>query len=134
MGAGPDELAALAGYDYPQLAVTMARPHVAHVEMQRPGKLNAFHRQLWLDFGSLFGRLSAEPRVRAVVLSGAGDRAFCAGLDLQAMPSSFSSSAESGSDGQGPDPDPARRAKTWRGHIGEFQACIGEMERCEKRE
>lgn len=38
---------------------------------------------MWLNLGALFKRLSHDPNVRCVVLSGAGDRAFTAGLDVQ---------------------------------------------------
>jgi Delta3,5-Delta2,4-dienoyl-CoA isomerase len=57
--------------------------HVAHVQINRPSKLNAFSYALWLEFGRVFRLLDKDPEVRAVVLSGAGDKAFCSGLDIK---------------------------------------------------
>ncbi|KAG5926226.1 hypothetical protein E4U42_003523 [Claviceps africana] len=115
-------MASLPGYDYEFMLVTDPRPGsaVAHVQINRPGKLNAFSRAVWLEFGSVFRRVSGDADVRAVVVSGVGERAFTAGLDV----------------GEGfvveGDGDAARRAKGLRGRIGEFQECVSEMERCEK--
>lgn len=121
--------APLPGYAYEHFLVTTPSPFVAHVEINRPRKLNAFARAMWLEFGRVFRQLSGDADVRAVVLSGAGDRAFTAGLDVQAAGQEGPMSGQGGDGG-----DPARRAKEFRAHIEEFQDCISEMERCEKRE
>lgn len=119
----------LPGYAAEHFLVTAPSAHVAHVEINRARKLNAFTRAMWLEFGAVFRQLSGDADVRAVVLSGAGDRAFTAGLDVQAAGAEGPmSAAERGAGG-----DAARRAKAWRAHIEEFQACISDMERCEKR-
>jgi Delta3,5-Delta2,4-dienoyl-CoA isomerase len=52
---------------------------VAHVEINRPQKLNAFFTPMWHELRGIFKHLSTHPDVRCVVLSGAGDRAFTAG-------------------------------------------------------
>ncbi|KAG6008675.1 hypothetical protein E4U21_004030 [Claviceps maximensis] len=110
---------------YQFLRVTQPTPGIptAHVEINRPEKLNAFSRPVWLEFGRVFRQLSADADVRVVVVSGVGERAFTAGLDV------VDASAVTGVGGV---LDPARRAKGMRGHIEEFQGCISEMERCEK--
>ena len=41
---------------------------------------------MWLNLSSIFQKLSHDPDVRAVILTGAGDRAFTAGLDVQVRP------------------------------------------------
>lgn len=97
---------------------------MAHVQIQRPDKLNAFSEAMWLEFGRVFQQLSADADVRAVVLSGAGDKAFTAGLDVQ--------SASQDSTLMSDQKDPARKAKGMRAQIEEFQASIGAMEKCEK--
>ncbi|KAI4211445.1 MAG: hypothetical protein LQ351_005747 [Letrouitia transgressa] len=43
---------------------------------------------MWLALPQIFAQLSASPSVRAIVLTGAGDRAFTAGLDLHAASTS----------------------------------------------
>ena len=110
---------------YEHLVVSSPSPLVAHVEINRPRRLNAFSQAVWLEFGRVFAQLSADSKVRAVVLSGAGERAFTAGLDVQAA----------SEDGivRGGAGDVARRAKLLRPHIEEFQGAIGAMEKCEKR-
>ncbi|UNI20793.1 hypothetical protein JDV02_006848 [Purpureocillium takamizusanense] len=121
--------AVLDGYaQYEHFLVTSPHPYVAHVEINRPRKLNAFARPQWLEFGAVFRQLSGDASVRAVVLSGAGDRAFTAGLDVQAA-SQEGPLSGAGDDG---DLDAARKARALRPHIEEFQSCISEMERCEK--
>ncbi|KAI9167738.1 Delta(3,5)-Delta(2,4)-dienoyl-CoA isomerase [Paramyrothecium foliicola] len=114
----------LAGYSYEYFLVSAPAPFVAHVEINRPRKLNAFSQAVWLEFGRVFDQLSADPDVRAVVLSGAGDKAFTAGLDVQAA----------GQDGvlTSSQEDPARKAKVMRSHIEEFQSSVTAMEKCEK--
>jgi enoyl-CoA hydratase len=59
--------------------------HVVRLTLNRPEKLNALSEQLLRD---LFGALTAvcdDESVRAVVLTGAGDKAFAAGADIGAM-------------------------------------------------
>ncbi|KAL1900089.1 hypothetical protein Cpir12675_001091 [Ceratocystis pirilliformis] len=110
-----------AGYeDYEFFRVTQPNLFVAHVEIHRPSKHNAFSEPVWLEFGSLFRRLARDPNVRSVVLSGAGERAFTSGLDVKAA----TEGPLAGLDGQ----DVARAATVLRGHIGEFQDCISSMD------
>lgn len=54
---------------------------VADVRLNRPDKLNGLDRGLFEGLIETGKRLSADPSVRAVVLSGEG-KAFCAGLDF----------------------------------------------------
>ena len=52
------------------------------VTLSRPEAKNALSRALNLELLALAGQLGADPAVRAVILTGAGD-AFCAGADLK---------------------------------------------------
>jgi enoyl-CoA hydratase/carnithine racemase len=54
---------------------------VARVTLNRPEVLNAFNRTMQDELASVWGRVAADESVRAVVLTGAGDRAFCTGID-----------------------------------------------------
>lgn len=110
--------------DYKYFLVSSPAEYVAHVEINRPQKLNAFFEAMWHELARIFDKLSHDPAVRVVVLSGAGDRAFTAGLDVQATNLDANMS---GSDG-------ARSATTMRRHVDEFQECITRVEKCEKRE
>jgi len=55
---------------------------VAHVVLNRPRILNVLTSQTFRELLSAIGALDADPAVRVVVFTGAGDRAFCAGSDL----------------------------------------------------
>ncbi|KAF2176438.1 hypothetical protein K469DRAFT_699990 [Zopfia rhizophila CBS 207.26] len=89
---------------YKYFLVTSPSAYIVHVEINRPSKLNAISTAVWQEFGQLFHQLSRDPDVRAVVLSGAGERAFTSGLDVQAA---SQEPVLAGSD----DVDVARRAK-----------------------
>jgi len=69
---------------YPTLAIEPADPHVLVVRLNRPEVLNALNTQMGRDTLDLWSRLGAEPgEIRCAVLTGAGERAFCAGGDLK---------------------------------------------------
>jgi enoyl-CoA hydratase/carnithine racemase len=57
--------------------------HVATVTLNRPEQMNAINTAMGEELLACFDRLSSDAAVRAVVLTGAGDRAFCAGGDLK---------------------------------------------------
>lgn len=58
------------------------RGEIAILVMNRPDALNAITRDLARGVADALIRLDADPAVKGVVLTGAGDRAFCAGVDL----------------------------------------------------
>ena len=107
--------------------VTFPRPVVAHVEVNRLAQLNAFLRATWTEFSSIFDRLSREPDVRVVLLSGAGERAFTAGIDVR-------EAAEEGILADRGNLDAGRLANIIRRDVKDIQHCISCVERCEKRE
>ncbi|MCX2864781.1 enoyl-CoA hydratase-related protein [Paucibacter sp. PLA-PC-4] len=57
---------------------------VAQLTMTRPEVFNAFNEVMISEIGQGFDRLIADPRVRVIVLAGAG-KAFSAGADIQWM-------------------------------------------------
>jgi enoyl-CoA hydratase/carnithine racemase len=56
---------------------------VATVTLDRPEALNAISTELATDLAAAVEPLATDPGVRAVVLTGAGQRAFCVGADLK---------------------------------------------------
>ncbi len=56
---------------------------IARVTLNRPQALNAFSVRMRDDLFEILGAVKADDEVRAVVFSGAGDKAFCAGADLK---------------------------------------------------
>jgi methylglutaconyl-CoA hydratase len=59
------------------------RDHVAWVTLARPDARNALSRAVNEELARLARSLGDDPAVRVVVLTGAGDQAFCAGADLK---------------------------------------------------
>ncbi|MEP9375327.1 enoyl-CoA hydratase/isomerase family protein [Aquabacter sp. CN5-332] len=55
---------------------------VAVVTLNRPERMNAFNEAMRVAFIAELGRLDADEAIRAIVITGAGPRAFCAGMDL----------------------------------------------------
>ena len=58
---------------------------IAVVTMNRPGAMNALSRTLRQQLAAAMRALEADDSVRVVILTGAGDRAFTAGLDLKEL-------------------------------------------------
>lgn len=59
------------------------RDGLAILTLNRPDRRNALSRELLARLGEVGATLAVDPSVRAVVVTGAGDRAFCAGADLK---------------------------------------------------
>jgi enoyl-CoA hydratase/carnithine racemase len=63
------------------------RGNVLVARLNRPEARNALNATLINGIGSTLNEAEADPEIRAVVLTGTGDRAFCAGMDLRAFAS-----------------------------------------------
>ena len=55
---------------------------VATLTLDRPGKRNALTRSFWSEMREALTGLERDRQTRAVILTGAGDVAFCAGGDI----------------------------------------------------
>jgi len=55
---------------------------IATITMHRPEKMNAFTNVMMREMCAAFDLVDADDAVRAVIVTGSGDRAFCAGADL----------------------------------------------------
>jgi enoyl-CoA hydratase len=51
--------------------------------LTKPERLNAWDTPMRARLGDLLEQADADPQVRAIVLTGAGERSFCAGADLK---------------------------------------------------
>jgi len=58
---------------------------IALVTIRRPEKLNALNAQTVEELGQAIGQVEADPRVKALTLTGAGDKAFVAGADIEEL-------------------------------------------------
>ena len=68
--------------DDPKQILVERDGHVARVIINRPNRRNALSFAAWQSLAAAFDNLAADPDVRVVVLTGAGERAFCAGNDI----------------------------------------------------
>jgi enoyl-CoA hydratase len=77
---------------------------VAIVTLNRPQAMNALSQALRRDLAKVFRELEADDDVRAIVLTGAGTRAFTAGLDLKELGQQGLGAANA----EGPDDNPVK--------------------------
>ena len=61
------------------------RGRVCVLVIDRPGQANSIDLQTARQMAELLDGVADDPEIRAVVLTGAGDRVFCAGMDLGAV-------------------------------------------------
>ncbi|MGH0038382.1 MAG: enoyl-CoA hydratase [Myxococcota bacterium] len=61
------------------------RDQIATVTLNRPAAMNALSKALRAELARVFAELPEDPEVGVILLTGAGDRAFCAGLDLKEL-------------------------------------------------
>ncbi|MDB5681029.1 MAG: enoyl-CoA hydratase [Sphingomonas bacterium] len=59
------------------------------ITLDRPTAMNAFTAQMMHEMIAAFDRADADDEVRAVIVTGSGDRAFCAGADLSGGAATF---------------------------------------------
>ncbi|RSU61363.1 enoyl-CoA hydratase-related protein [Sphingobium yanoikuyae] len=59
-----------------------ASGHIAHVRLNRPSVLNAIDSDMERALAEAWTRIDDDPDIRVAVLTGAGDKAFCAGGDM----------------------------------------------------
>ena len=60
---------------------------VATVLLNRPDALNAFNGEVLMGLRTQAQAIKEDPQIRVVVMTGAGDKAFSAGLDLKMVAS-----------------------------------------------
>ena len=58
--------------------------HVATITINRPERLNATDDLTRTELGMAWGRVRDDVDIRVAIITGAGDRAFCAGQDIRA--------------------------------------------------
>jgi len=66
---------------YTQIVVTKA-DGIATITLNRPDKMNAYTRTMGEEIIAAMDDIDADDAVRAVIFTGSGERAFCAGADL----------------------------------------------------
>ena len=58
-------------------------PHVAVVTIDRPEQANSLDPPTLRELAETWERIAEDPEIRCAVLTGAGDRVFCSGMDMK---------------------------------------------------
>lgn len=95
--------------------------NVAHVQINRPEKINAMNAAFWTEIIDIFQWIEDTDAVRAVVLSGAGKH-FSSGIDLMMLASVANDLGK----------DVGRNARLLRRKILELQASFNAVDNCRK--
>ena len=95
--------------------------NVAHVQINRPEKINAMNAAFWTEIIDIFQWIDDTDAVRAVVLSGAGKH-FSSGIDLMMLASVANDLGK----------DVGRNARLLRRKILELQASFNAVDNCRK--
>ena len=67
----------------PLLSFPDGHPHVAVVTIDRRERANSLDPRMLRDLADTWRRIAANDDIRCVVLTGGGDRVFCAGMDMR---------------------------------------------------
>lgn len=94
---------------------------IAHVQINRPEKLNAMNADFWSEIRDVFAWVEATPEVRVVVLSGAGKH-FSSGIDLMLL------AQVGGQLGK----EVGRNARALKRKIEELQSSFNAVDHCTK--
>lgn len=100
--------------------LTLDAPLVLRISLSN-SKVNQWNDTMTHSFHSILSHISTDPNIAVLLLTGEGDRAFCAGLDVT-----------SGGLVDLIEEDPARSAWKLKRHIEEFQASLSMLEGCGK--
>ncbi|HJU61744.1 MAG TPA: enoyl-CoA hydratase/isomerase family protein, partial [Candidatus Binatia bacterium] len=76
------------------LIVLERRDTLAVIRLNRPGKLNSLTREMILELSDLFRNFASDDSLRAVILTGSGEKAFCVGTDIGELSDSDSVAAQ----------------------------------------
>ncbi len=69
--------------------LTDVTDNIMTITLNRPDRMNAFNPTMMNEMIAAFDEADGDDAVRAVIVTGAGDRAFCAGADLGAGGATF---------------------------------------------
>jgi enoyl-CoA hydratase len=75
----------LSHMSYSQIVFETGEDGIALITINRPDKLNALNSATVLELEDAFGRVRADAAVRALILTGAGEKAFVAGADINEL-------------------------------------------------
>jgi len=116
--AGHSRIFAVSDYSAFKVELT---DHIAHVQINRPEKINAMNAAFWSEIIDIFRWIEDTDEVRAVVLSGAGKH-FSSGIDLMMLAQVANELGK----------DVGRNARMLRRKILQMQESFSVVDRCSK--
>lgn len=70
---------------YDRILFGVSEDGIALVVINRPEKLNALDAEIMGELDDALGRVESDPAMRGLILTGAGEKAFIAGADVQEL-------------------------------------------------
>ncbi len=67
---------------YQTILTDLAANGILTITLNRPDKLNALSQQVFNDLADAFAKAKADAKVKGLIITGAGPKAFCAGADI----------------------------------------------------
>ena len=65
------------------LLISVQKENVAYLTLNRPAVHNALNKALLVEIKKELEAIKSNPDIQAVIFTGAGDKAFCAGADIE---------------------------------------------------
>jgi enoyl-CoA hydratase/carnithine racemase len=72
------------------------KDEIATITLNRPAKMNAYTAQMGGEIADAIIRADQDPDARVIIMTGAGERAFCAGADMSMFAADIKSREERG--------------------------------------
>jgi enoyl-CoA hydratase len=72
---------------FKNIVFELAENGIATLTMSRPAKLNALNAETMAELEGIVGRFESDPVVKAMIITGAGEKAFVAGADISELAS-----------------------------------------------
>lgn len=70
---------------YKTIKLTVDDAGIAHLTINRPKKLNALNNQVFDELDKALDTIESDSKIKALLLTGAGDKAFVAGADISEL-------------------------------------------------
>jgi enoyl-CoA hydratase/carnithine racemase len=99
---------------------------IAYITLNRPEVLNAMNSEVWSGLVKAWEGVRDDPDVWVAIVTGSGDRAFCAGQDLRELGAWLSTPIDRRSGPPIPDISPMRGMQVWKPFIAAINGiCTG---------
>ena len=67
---------------YKLIELNKINSHLTEIILNRPEKLNAMTKPMWIELGKIFKKLSKNKNLRCIIIRGKGKKSFSPGNDI----------------------------------------------------